>query len=127
MWRILAGLLAVVLGANAVVQLAAPFWWFGAVPGAAATGPFNAHFVRDVGAAYLVTAGGLAAFAWRPRDGWPALTAGAAFLTLHAAIHVFDAVCGTRTLADLLRDLPGVYLSAALAAAIALFARPKGA
>jgi|KBSSwiStaDraftv2_1062776.scaffolds.fasta_scaffold91390_5 hypothetical protein len=115
MTRFLAGLLAAILGANALVQLAVPFWWYGMVPGAAATGPFNPHFVRDVGAAYLVTAAGLAAFAWNPRQAWPALAAGAAFLTLHAGIHVFDALCGARPLADTLRDAPGVHLTALIA------------
>jgi hypothetical protein len=102
----------------------APQWWYGAVPGVIATGPFNPHFVRDIGAAYLVTALGLGWFAARPREGWPALAAGAAFLTLHAAIHVYDATCGGRPLQDLVRDFAGVYLTAALALALAL-RRPK--
>lgn len=114
MSRLLAGLLAAILGADAVVQLVAPFWWYGAVPGVPATGPYNPHFVRDIGAAYLTVAGGLAAFAWRPDVAWPALAAATAFLTLHAGIHVFDATCGGRGLADVIRDLPGVYLPVAL-------------
>jgi hypothetical protein len=40
-----------------------------------ATGPYNPHFVRDIGAAYLVTGLGAAWFAWKPREGWPALLA----------------------------------------------------
>jgi hypothetical protein len=121
MSRLLAGLLAAILGANALVQLAAPFWWYGVVPGAPATGPFNAHFVRDVGAAYLMTAAGLAVFAWRPAAGGLGLAMAAGFLTVHAAIHVFDAVCGPRLAADVLRDLPGVYLPALIT--VALLAR----
>jgi hypothetical protein len=114
MSRWLAGLLAAILGADAVVQLVAPFWWYGAVPGVVATGPYNPHFVRDIGAAYLVVAGSLAAFAWRPRAAWPALAAATAFLALHAGVHVFDATCGGGGLADVLRDLPGVYLPVAV-------------
>ncbi|MDB5446876.1 MAG: hypothetical protein JWQ97_2193, partial [Phenylobacterium sp.] len=87
MLRAIAALLALVLGADALVQLIAPFWWYGVAPGVIATGPFNAHFVRDVGAAYLVTAAGLAGFAWRPRAARPAVLMAAAFLTLHAGIH----------------------------------------
>ena len=124
MSRIVAALLALVLGANALFQLIAPLAWYDAVPGVPATGPFNPHFVRDIGAAYLVAALGLGWFAWRPREGWPALAAGALFLTLHAAIHVYDAVCGPRPLADMLRDLAGVYLTAAVALFLA-FRRPK--
>jgi hypothetical protein len=124
MGRIVAGLLAGLLAANAAAMLMAPLAWYGAVPGVPATGPFNPHFVRDIGAAYLVTAGGLAWFAWRPREGWPALVAGAAFLVLHASIHVYDATCGTRPLQDVARDFAGVYATAALALWLAL-RKPK--
>ena len=54
--RILLVLLAALLGANALTQLAAPLWWYDAVPGVPATGAYNPHFVRDIGAAYLVAA-----------------------------------------------------------------------
>ena len=69
MKRIIAGLLATVLGANGVVMLAAGGWWYGAVPGVTMTGPYNPHFVKDIGAAYLVVAGGLAWRALRPGQG----------------------------------------------------------
>jgi hypothetical protein len=121
----IAGLLAAILGANGVAMLFAGLWWYGVVPGVTATGPYNPHFVRDIGAAYLVAAGGLGWFAIRPRDGWPALAAAAAFLTLHAAIHVFDAVCGTRPMADATRDLAGIYLPALIAVVLALRRPPE--
>ena len=124
MSRILSGGLAVVLGVNALAMLLASFWWYNAVPGVTATGAYNPHFVRDIGAAYLVAAGGLGWFAWRPVQGWPALVAAAAFLVLHAFIHVFDASCSSDPLGSLIRDLPGVYLLAGLAAGLAIFRRP---
>ncbi|HZZ70273.1 MAG TPA: hypothetical protein VFE18_19055 [Phenylobacterium sp.] len=120
MGRIVAAILAFVLGANGAVMLFAGLWWYGAVPGVIATGPYNPHFVRDIGAAYLVAGASLAAFAVRPRQAWPALVAAAAFLTLHAAVHVFDAACGSRPLADVTRDFAGVYLPALIALALAL-------
>jgi hypothetical protein len=120
MARIIAAVLGLILAANGVAMLFAGPWWYGAVPGVTATGPFNPHFVRDIGAAYLVTGGGLGWYAARPREGWPALAAAAAFLTLHAAVHVFDAVCGTKPLADVARDFAGVYLPALVASAIVL-------
>lgn len=125
MVRILSVVLAVVLGGNGVAMLLAPLWWYGVMPGVTATGPFNPHFVRDIGAAYLVCGVVLVAFAWRPRASWPALAAAAGFLMLHAAIHVFDAACGSTPLKDALRDLPGIYLLAAVVLALALgVARP---
>ena len=119
MARTVAGALALFLGVNGVVMLFAGLWWYGAVPGVTATGPYNPHFVRDIGAAYLVTAGGLAAYAWRPREAWPALAASAAFLTLHAGIHVFDAACGTHPLSDVVRDFAGVYVPPLVAVILA--------
>jgi hypothetical protein len=112
MGRILAAILGLMLGANGLVMLFAGLWWYGAVPGVTATGPYNPHFVRDIGAAYLVAGASLEAFAVRPSEAWPAIVAAAAFLTLHAAIHVFDAVCGTKPLPDMIRDVAGVYLPA---------------
>jgi hypothetical protein len=125
MGRIVAAALALLLGGNGVVMLFDGLWWYGVVPGVTATGPYNPHFVRDIGAAYLVAGLGAAWFAWKPREGWPALVAAAAFLSLHAAIHVFDAACGTKPLADVIRDFGGVYLPTLLALAIAARKPPE--
>lgn len=122
MARTIAGALGAILALNGIAMLFAGLWWYGAVPGVTATGPYNPHFVRDIGAAYLVTGGALGAYAAWPGEARPAVVAVAAFLVLHAAVHVHDAVCGTHLLADVLRDLAGVYLPAALA--LWLAARP---
>lgn len=124
MSRILSGGLGLLLGLNGLAMLFASLAWYDAVPGVRATGPYNPHFVRDIGAAYLVVAMGLAWFAWRPRQGWPALAAAAAFLVLHAGVHVFDTTCSASPLADFLRDLPGVFTPAVLAAWLAVARRP---
>ncbi len=108
----LAGLLAVVMTANGLVMLFAGAWWYGVVPGVPSTGPFNAHFVKDIGAIYLVVGVSLAAFAFRPGRAFAALVAAAAFLTLHAAIHIGDALASPTCGRDLVRDLPGIFLPA---------------
>lgn len=125
--RVAAAVLGLGLGLGGLVQLLAPLPWYEATPGVVATGPFNPHFVRDIGAAYLTAAGGLVAFAWKPRAAWPALVAAAAFLVLHATIHVFDAVCGSRPLQDTLRDFAGVHLVALVTLGLALACDPKSA
>lgn len=127
MSRSLAVVLALVLGINGLTMLSASFWWYNAAPGVIATGAYNSHFVRDIGAVYLMCGGGLAWFAWRPAQGWPAVVAAATFLVLHAAIHVFDATCSPNVIGNLLRDLPGVFTPAIVAAALALFAKPREA
>ena len=54
--RYAAGLMALLLAANGVAMLFASLAWYDAVPGVPATGPFNPHFVRDIGAIYLACA-----------------------------------------------------------------------
>jgi hypothetical protein len=125
--RGLAGLLAVAFAANGAAMLFASLAWYDAVPGVPQTGPFNPHFVKDIGAVYVTCALALAWFAWRPAQGWPALCAAASWLAFHAAVHVYDATCGSTPLADLRRDFVGVYLFAALPLALAVFRKPQGA
>jgi hypothetical protein len=102
-------LLALLLAANGSAMLAVPQTWYFLVPGVTETGPLNLHFVRDIGCAYLVAAGG---FFWLLRDtrAWPAALAGSVFLILHALVHVGEMLAGTIDLHHLLRDLPGVFL-----------------
>jgi hypothetical protein len=85
------------------------------VPGVTQTGPYNPHFVKDIGAAYLVVAGALAWRAARPAAGQGAMVAAAAFLVLHALIHVADAAGGLHMAHDLVRDLGGILLPALIA------------
>ena len=89
--RIAAAVLGVGGAANGVFMLTAPTLWYDSVPGLPHTGPFNPHFVMDIGIAYLVASLALIARAWRPRY-WPAAIAGAAFMIGHAIIHVLDIV-----------------------------------
>jgi hypothetical protein len=68
-------------------------FWYANVPGASGTGPFNPHFVQDIGVALLVAGLALAAGTWRPRY-WPAAVGGAAFLVAHALIHLVAIISG---------------------------------
>lgn len=117
--NLLRWLLAAALAANGLFMLVAPQDWYRAVPGVISTGSFNPHFVRDIGCAYLVSAGGLA---WRALDavrGWPAACVGAGFLVLHALVHVGETIAGICGTSALLRDTPGVIVPALLAAILA--------
>ena len=78
------------------------------------TGPLNPHFVRDIGCAYLIAGATLAAFAVDARAR-PAALAGAAFLALHAFVHLWDLASGRESLHHFLGDLPTVFLPPALA------------
>jgi hypothetical protein len=116
---IFAAILGLGLAANGLAMLTVPAAWYAAVPGVSETGPFNAHFVRDIGAAYLVCGGALAWFAWTPTARRAALSA-AAFLTLHAIVHLWDAAAGREHPHQLMIDIPSIFLPAALALWVAL-------
>ncbi len=118
MRRVVALILGIGLAANGLIMLADPSGWYAMVPGVIETGPFNAHFVRDVGVAYLVAG---AALAWVARDpaARPAALAAAAFLALHALVHLWDAAAGREHVHQLVIDLPAVFLPPALAIWIA--------
>jgi len=82
--------LLVVLGlfhiANGLFMLLAPSAWYAAVPGVTLTGPFNGHFILDIGMAFIASGAGLILGA--RRGGAMLACAGAAWPALHALIHV---------------------------------------
>ncbi len=112
MRRSIAGVLAALTALNGSTMLFASLTWYASVPGVSETGPYNPHFVQDIGAAFLVAGLALAARAWRPAY-WPAAVAGSAFLVAHALIHLVTIVTGQdhHTAIDLL----AVVLPSALA------------
>ena len=106
--------LGLLLGANGFLMLVDPAGWYAMVPGVPETGPLNAHFVRDIGAAYLVTGAAIAALALDARAA-PAALAGALFLTLHALVHVADAMAGRTHAEHVLAELASVFAPAVIA------------
>jgi hypothetical protein len=53
------------------------------------TGPFNAHFVRDIGFAFLASGAGLMLGARKGRDAAVLAIAGAVWPALHGLFHVY--------------------------------------
>jgi peptidoglycan/LPS O-acetylase OafA/YrhL len=112
MRRWIAAILAIFNALNGLAMLFAGPAWYAAVPGASETGPYNPHFVQDVGAAFLVAGLAVAARAWRPVY-WPAAVAGSGFLVAHALIHLVMIVTGHDH--HVTADLAAVVVPAALA------------
>ena len=102
------------LMATGLTMLASPDAWSAFVPGVPETGPLNPHFVRDIGAAYLVAGATLVWFAI-DRAARPAALAGAAFLAIHALVHLWDTAAGREHAHQLFVDLPTVFLPPVLA------------
>ena len=89
MRRLILWVIAILTLGNGAFMVLAPEGWWPAAPGVEETGAFNAHFVRDVGAAYLAAGLGLGWFALRPREQAAAIV-GVVFLGLHALFHLID-------------------------------------
>jgi hypothetical protein len=88
--RALLGLLGLVNLGNGLLMLAAPHHWYETVPGVAATGPFNHHFVIDIALAYIAS-GAFMLAAWRTGRSAAALAlAGSAWPALHALFHIAE-------------------------------------
>jgi len=89
-------------------MLAVPVNWYAMVPGVADTGPFNPHFVRDIGVGYVVTGTTRVWFAKRPAARSAAQAA--AFLALHTAVHVWDVATAREHAHQLVFDVSTVFL-----------------
>ena len=104
---------ALLSAGNGLWMLVAPESWYHHLPaGVPDTGPFNHHFVQDIGAAYATVGAAFAAAAARPVARRAVLSAAALFFTLHAAIHVVDLFTGRLDPGHWGLDLPGVFLPA---------------
>lgn len=107
-----AALAAFLTAGNGLFMLLDGPLWYARVPGAAETGPFNAHFVADIAIAFLAAGLGLGLRAWRP-EYWPAALTGAVFLAGHALLHLLEMANGHHAGAAM--ALPAILLPAALA------------
>jgi peptidoglycan/LPS O-acetylase OafA/YrhL len=112
MRRSIAAVLAVLTVLNGLMMLLAGAAWYESVPGVSETGPYNPHFIQDIGAAFLAAGLALAARVWRPRY-WPAAVAGAGFLAFHALLHLVMIASGHDHYAAF--DLIAIVLPAGLA------------
>ena len=105
--------------ANALWMLAGPMHWYTELPaGVPDTGPFNPHFVRDIGCAFLTTG---AALVWAARSEafrLPLAAVALIFLAAHALLHVYDTMVGNLPSNHWGLDFAGVYLPAIVLGAV---------
>jgi len=116
---ILGAVLGFGLAANGLYMLADPANWYFMIPGVTTTGPFNQHFLRDIGLIYLMTGAALVIGALRPRDRAVLWSAAALWHAGHALFHVWEVsvgICGPSALA---RDFPAVTLPTLIALGLA--------
>lgn len=111
--------LGLLMAGNAVWMLVDPGHWYEDLPAAVPDfGPYNEHFVRDIGCAFGTVA---AALLWAAaRSVWrlPLVGVAAIFLTAHAGLHVYEMLRGFVDSHHWWLDLPGVYLPAGVLIAL---------
>ncbi len=112
--------------ANALWMLAGPMHWYHELPAAVPdTGPFNPHFVRDIGCAFLTTGITLIWAALREHYRYPLAVVATIFLVAHAVLHAYDTLRGYLDHTHWGLDLPGVYLPAILMILACVAVKPK--
>ena len=118
----LAALFGVASAANGAYMLVAPADWYFAVPGVTTTGPFNQHFVRDIGLIFALIGLAFVAGAAQPALRVALWGAAAFWLAGHALFHMWEVAVGICSASALLQDFPAVTLPALIAIALTLWA-----
>jgi len=118
--RVLYTIAGLITLANGAWMLAAPRAWYLGLPAAVPdTGPFNAHFVRDLGVVYVVMSLGLAWCALHPDRCRPVHIGLTLLLGGHALLHVGDILAARLPSSHWLVDAPLVFAPAVLFALLA--------
>jgi hypothetical protein len=90
----LAVLLGLALAANGIFMLASPEHWYVLVPGVTSTGPFNQHFLRDIGLIFVFLGGAFLLGTARPQVRVLLWGAAAIWLLGHALFHFWEVAVG---------------------------------
>lgn len=97
--------------ANAAWMLGSPISWYTQLPaGVPDFGPLNEHFVRDLGAMFLVSGVLLLYAAFRSSWRRFAVTMNLGWYAIHSIVHVYDTLRGLVGREHFLVDLPLVYV-----------------
>lgn len=122
--KLVLGLFAAGNLANAGWMLGAPEHWFQNLPaGVPDTGPFNEHFVRDLGAVMVVMGLALVWAAARRAVRVTVLYIVSGFYVLHALLHVWDTARGFLGPEHWALDAGGVYIPMVLVLAVTFWAK----
>lgn len=118
--------LAILLGlgalANGTFMLVSPADWYFAVPGVTTTGPFNQHFIRDIGIVYLFLGAALLIGAARPGPRVVLWSGATLWQTCHAIFHFWEVAVGICGPSAIARDFPAVTLPTILSALLTWWA-----
>lgn len=109
---IVAAVLGALLIANGVFMTFNPEGWYWAVPGVPDRGPFNQHFIRDIGILYMLMGlSFIAGIRWQTQR-LVLWLAPSLWLSGHALFHVWEVLVGICGPASLIEDFGGVTVPA---------------
>jgi hypothetical protein len=107
---------------NGLFMLTVPRTWYYFAPGVTSTGPFNQHFIRDIGIIQMFLGAAFGIGMIRPSlrvELWAAATL---WLIAHAIFHLWEVAVGINSPSVLSRDFPDVILPALIGIALTAWA-----
>jgi len=119
---LVAAALGIAALANGIFMLIAPESWYFGVPGVTTTGPFNQHFVRDIGLIFLFIGGAFLLGVARPALRVVFWGAPSLWLAGHGLFHFWEVAVGICSVSVIPRDFPAVTLPAILGLSITAWA-----
>lgn len=108
--------------ANGLFMLLDPANWYFAVPGVTTTGPFNQHFIRDIGLIFLFVGTAFVAGAAKARNRVLLWSAATLWMSGHALFHFWEVAVGICGPSALVRDFAAVTLPALIGIALTWWA-----
>jgi hypothetical protein len=103
-------------------MLVSPESWYFAVPGVTSTGPFNQHFLRDIGLIFVFIGGAYLLGVARPQARALLWAAPTIWLIGHALFHFWEVATGICSASVIPRDFPSVTLPALIGVGLTAWA-----
>lgn len=103
---------------NGLLMLTTPQFWYGAMPGVTETGPFNSHFVRDIGLGFLSAGCALGMAGWYAAIARPLVAVASIFLVGHALLHLAEMLLHGTSPGHAARDLALIVVPALMPLAL---------
>ena len=110
------------LSVNGLFMLLVPAVWYEGLPGVTDTGPFNQHFIRDIGIINLFLAAAFVVGLIRPELRVVLWAAATLWLSAHAVFHLWEVAVGICSPSVIPRDFPAVHLPAIIGVALTIWA-----
>lgn len=117
--RAIYGLFVLWFALLGVHMLIDPAGWYSSTPGVPAEGPMNSHFIRDIGAAFIMVAV-CYGFSLQQRASWQLPTIAAVLPAIHGGIHLIGLLSGHSHGTAFFVELLGVIFPGGLAVVLPL-------